>query len=249
MKKFIKKLSSIYAAFADWFTIEKLIFILLGILGGLALIALFVLICKKITGFIIANYELLIFCSCIVGSIVYYVWCKRENQKSTQGAQIRTQMSIEEEREKQHLEDAYIKIQQLLYLVINDTSIVTRIPQLKSISALEAPTHFVLANGFYVFQYLVAKDISTTSNIMQIKEILNNRTRQALNSGEVMGSQTMYFSNSGKPYQKVLIHDIKDNGSFLQINAVIVGEKYANYIERAKLVSSITPTDNSDLDF
>ena len=78
-------------------------------------------------------------------------------------------MSIEEEREKQHLEDAYIKIQQLLYLVINDTSIVTRIPQLKSISALEAPTYFVLANGFYVFQYphhFIITSVDVTYDVM-----------------------------------------------------------------------------------
>jgi len=64
-----------------------------------------------------------------------------------------------------------------------------------------------------------------------------------------MGSQSMYFSNSGRPYQKILIHDIKDNGAFFQINAVIVGEKYVNYLERASLVSSTVPTDNSDMDF
>lgn len=236
-------------AFVEWISIGKILLLLLGILVGLAMICLFVFLCQKATNFIIANYELLLFCASIVGGVAYYVWCKRENHKSVQAAQLRTQMTIEEEREKQHLEDAYLHIQELLFHVINETAIITKIPQLKSVSALDAPTHFVLANGFYVFQYLVAKDNATTSNLIQMKDVLNNRLRQALNAGEVIGSQPMFFSTSGRPYQKILIHDIQNMGSFLQFNAVIVGEKYASYIERVKVVNSTAPLDNSDLDF
>ena len=249
MKKKIDEIRMKIDSFIADFTITKFFMILTVFLLVVLFIILFIFMCKLVVRFIVANYELLLLCGSIVVAVVYIIWCKRVNNEPTQAVQMRYQTKIEEEQEKQHLEDAYIKIQQLIYLAINDTSIVTKIPQIKSISALEAPTHFVLANGFYVFQYLVAKDNATTSSIAQIKERLNNRIRQALNAGEVMGSQSMYFSNSGRPYQKILIHDIKDNGSFFQINAVIVGEKYVNYLERASLVSSTVPTDNSDMDF
>lgn len=249
MKKKTEEIREKINAYIADFTLFKLLTLIFTGALILLLITLFIFACRLVAGFIVANYELLLLCGSIVLAVVYYIWCKRENSKDEQAVKMRSQMAMEVEREKQHLEDAYIKIQQLLYLAINDTTSITKIPQLKSLSALEAPTHFVQANGFYVFQYLVAKDNMTTSNIIQIKEILNNRIRQALNAGEVMGSQPMYFSNSGRPYQKVLIHDIKDNGSFLQINAVIVGEKYANYIEQARPVNATAPIDNSDLDF
>lgn len=249
VKKFKEKITNLWNNFLDNLTVKNIIIFYLWVLGGLAVLALFTYLCKRFITFIVANYELLLLCGSIIGGVVYYIWCKKENHKDAQAVQLRNQMTVEEEREKQQLEDAYRLIQELLYFVINETFVITKIPQLKSVTALEAPTHFVLTNGFYCFQYLVAKDNTTTSNISQMKDVLNNRIRQALNAGEIIGSpQKMYFSDSARPYQKILIHDILDLGSYLQFNTVIVGESYASYIERAKTVSS-TPLDNSDLDF
>lgn len=249
LKKIKDKINILWTNFLDHLTVKNVIFFYILVLGGLAVLALFTYLCKRFVAFIAVNYELLLFCGSIIGGVVYYIWCKKENHKDAQAVQLRNETTIEEEREKQQLEDAYRLIQELLYFVINETLVITKIPQLKSVTALEAPTHFVPNNGFYCFQHLVAKDNMTTSNISQMKDVLNNRIRQALNTGEIIGApQKMYLSDSGRPYQRILIHDIRDLGSYLQFNTVIVGENYASYIERAKIVNS-TPIDNSDLDF
>lgn len=249
MKKKIEEIRAKIDAFIADFTLFKLLTLIFTGALILLLITLFIFACRLVAGFVVANYELLLLCGSIVVAVIYIIWCKRVNNETTQAVQMRYQTKIDKEQEKQKYEDAYLRIQQLLFLAINDTAIVTKIPQLKSVTALDAPIHFVFTDGgFYVFQYLVAKDSATTSNIIQMKEILNNRIRQALNSGEIMGKYEMHLSHNSIPYQKILIHDIRDNGSFLQINAVIVGHPYTDYIERGKVVSE-TITDNSDLDF
>ena len=249
VNKIKQKITNLWNNFLNNLTVKNVITFFLWVLGSLAVLALFTYICRRLVTFIVSNYELLLLCGSIIGGIVYYIWCKKENHKDAQAVQLRNQMTMEEEREKQQLEDAYRLVQELLYFVINDTLAITKIPLIKSITALEAPTHFVLTNGFYCFQYLVAKDNATSADISLMMDILNTRIKQALNAGEIIGSpQKMYLSDSGRPYQRILIHDIRDLGSYLQFNTVIVGENYASYIERAKIVTS-TPTDYSDLDF
>lgn len=249
MKKKIDELRAKLDAFIADFTITKFFMMLTVFLLIVLFIILFIFMCKLVVKFIVANYELLLLCGSIVVAAIYIIWCKRVNNETTQAVQMRYQTKFEEEQEKQNYEDAYLRIQELLFFVLNDTAIITKIPPLKSASALDAPIHFVLVNNsFYVFQYLVAKDNATTSDLFKIKLLLNERIRQALRTGEIIGSHEEFFSNSGKRYPKILIHDIRDNGTFLQIHAVIVGHPYADYIERAKVVRNTT-VDNSDLDF
>ena len=87
MKNHIEKLKAKWHSFIDNITPIKLFFTLFAILSTLALISLFIWFCQKLVAFIIANYELLLLCGSIVIGVVYYVWCKRENQKTTQGHQ------------------------------------------------------------------------------------------------------------------------------------------------------------------
>lgn len=250
MKATIKeKITILRNSFLEWLTLTNILLMLLGILGTMGVLALFTFLCVKLSTFIIANKDLLLLCLTIIGCFSYVMYCRHENHKNEKSAQLRAEMTIAEEREKQTLEDAYRLLQELLYLAINETSIITKIPPLRAISALEAPTHWIQTNGFYCFQYLVAKDNATSANIPQIKDVLNNRIRQALNAGEIIGSpQKMYFSDSGRPFQKILVHDIINQGTYLQLNLVIVGEEYVKYIERTRIINS-TQIDNSDIDF
>lgn len=249
MKKKIDEIRAKIDSFIADFTITKFFMILTVFLLVVLFIILFIFMCKLVVKFIVANYELLLLCGSIVGAVIYIIWCKRVNNEPTQAAQMRYQTKIEEEQEKQDREAAYLRIQELLFFVINDTAHLTKIPPLKSVSALDAPIHSVFVNNsFYVFQYLVAKDNATTLDLITIKSRLNDRIRTALLTGEIMATHKEHISNSGKYYSKILIHDIKDNGTFLQIHAVMVGDPYADYIERPKAVRNTT-VDNSDLDF
>lgn len=249
INKIKEKITILWNSFLEWLTLTNILLLLLGILGIIGVLALFTFLCIKLSTFIIANKDLLLLCLTIIGCFAYVMYCRHENKKDAKVAQLRAEMTIAEEREKQTLEDAYRLLQELLYLAINETIVITKLPQLKAISALEAPTHWIQTNGFYCFQYLVAKDNATSTNIPQIKDVVNNRIRQALNAGEIIGSpQKMYFSDSGRPFQKILVHDIVNQGTYLQLNLVIVGEDYVKYIERARYVSS-TPFDDSDIDF
>ena len=247
--KIKEKITMLWNNFLEWLTLTNILLLLLGILGIIGVLALFTFLCIKLSAFIIANKDLLLLCLTIIGCFAYVMYCRHENKKDAKVAQFRVEKTIEEEREKQMLEDAYRLLQELLYLAINETTVITKIPPLRALTALEAPTHWIQTNDFFCFQYLVAKDNATSTNIPQIKDVLNNRIRQALNAGEIIGSpQKMYFSDSGRPFQKILVHDIINQGTYLQLNLVIVGEEYVKYVERAKFVS-FTSFDNSDLDF
>ncbi|MBE7047695.1 MAG: hypothetical protein E7396_09865 [Ruminococcaceae bacterium] len=249
MKKKIDEIRMKIDSFIADFTITKFFMILTVFLLIVLFVILFIFMCKLVIRFIVANYELLLLCGSIVVAVVYIIWCKRVNNEPTQAVKMRYQTKIEEEQEKQEREAAYLHIQKLLFFVINDTAILTKIPPLKSVSALDAPIHSVLVNNsFYVFQYLVAKDTATALDLITIKQRLNERIDTALRTGEIMGSHEAFFSNSGKRYPRILIHDIRNNGTYIQIDAVIVGHPYADYIERPKAVRNTT-VDNSDLDF
>lgn len=249
LNKLKEKIYNLRTNFFELITVKNIIIFFLLIFAGLALLSLFTYLCTKFVAFIALNKDILLLCLTIAICFAYFMYCKHENNKNAKVAQLRAEKTIEEEREKQMLEDAYRLLQELLYLAINETIVITKLPQLKAISALDAPTHWIHTNGFYCFQYLVAKDNSTSANIPQIKDVLNNRIRQALNAGEIIGSpQKMYFSDSGRPFQKILVHDVINQGTYLQLNLVIVGEDYVKYIERARFVN-FTPFDNSDLDF
>lgn len=249
INKLKEKLLSLWTNFLELITVKNIIIFFLLVFSGLALLSLFTYLCTRFVTFIALNKDILLLCITIIGCFAYVMYCRHEKRKDSKVAQLRAEMTIAEEREKQMLEDAYRLLQELLYLAINETTVITKIPPLRALTALEAPTHWIQTNDFFCFQYLVAKDNATNTNIPQIKDVLNNRIRQALNAGEIIGSpQKMYFSDSGRPFQKILVHDIINQGTYLQLNLVIVGEDYVKYIERARFVNS-TPFDNSDLDF
>jgi len=252
LDKIRSKIAQLKDDFLAWFTLSNIVTLLLWIVGLLAGIALFIFICQKIARFIMANYELLLICASIVIGFIYWAYSIHEKRKVEKATQLQTEITIKDEQEKLYLEDNYSRLQTLLYQAINDTADITHIPQLQTISALEAPTHWIQTNGFYVYQYLVAKD-SRIININMIKDILNNRIRQALYAGEVIGiTQAVYSSDSdGRSYPKITIDSISDAGTFLQINLVMVCETYTKYIKRLKAVNSVTVKnrDNSDFDF
>lgn len=249
MEKLKQKAKELLLRIKRSITPKNIILFVLATFFILALIAAVIWAFHKLLTFIILNFHLLMLCGTIIGCFSYWLYTKNKTKKEQTEKQKQEQYTIDEEREQKQLESTYLLLKQILYLVLNDTSHVTKLPRITSISALESPTHHVKSNGYHSFLFLVAKGDSTV-NTSYLQDILSTRIEQGLNTNEFDGiTQKVYFHNSGKSYPIICVDKILDLGSYLQVNLCLAGKNYAAFKERSMTVENVSKAGTYDIDF
>lgn len=249
MEQFKEKLLDLWERFRRSLTIGNILLFILIVLAILAGGALIIWISYKLLVFITLNIDLLILGGTLFGCFAYWLHTRNKAKRQLYAQQQKEQQSIDEERERKRSEDAYLMLRQIIYLVLNDTCHITRLPRITTLSSLDSPTRYVKANGYHTFMYLVAKDTSSM-DINYIKEILNTRLQQGLNAQEFEGlTQKTYIHSSSRIYPIICIHKIIDMSSYLQIDVCIAGKNYADYVERSMVVDASSKAGTYDVDF
>ncbi len=217
--------------FKSALTIKNIMLFSLIIILVLSGVALFILIAYKLLEFIIAKMDLLVLSVSIIYGAIYFTrtyFNKRKENRYDVATNIAKQ---EEEQERLHAEETYKLIRQCLYLVSNELINTTHLHSIASPSELDTPNHFVFQNGYYIYQYLIAKDFSKMDS-ESIKIVFERRIEQRLNAQEFSGlTQKIYVHTSGRSYPIMCVDKVTDMGSYIQVDIAWSGKTYCEYVE------------------
>lgn len=129
------------------------------------------------------------------------------------------------------LESTYKMIRKNLCSVIGDIADIARLRQPASLSQMDCPTHYDVVANAVIYHFLVLKQ-SNEIDIFSIIGILQNAIEQRLNNNEVEGiTQTAFFYN-GQVYPSIMVDNVQDLGTYVQIDVAIASEYYCKYRER-----------------
>lgn len=129
------------------------------------------------------------------------------------------------------LEATYKIIRKNLCSVLGDISDITRLKKPATLSQLDAPTHFDIKSKAVIYHFLTLKQ-SEEIDTFSIIGILQNAFEQRLNNNEMDGiTQTVFFYN-GQVYPSIMIDNVQDLGTYIQIDIAIASEYYCKYRER-----------------
>lgn len=129
------------------------------------------------------------------------------------------------------LESTYKMIRKNLCSVIGDIADIARLRQPASLSQMDCPTHYDVVANAVIYHFLVLKQ-SNEIDTFSIIGILQNAIEQRLNNNEVEGiTQTAFFYN-GQVYPSIMVDNVQDLGTYVQIDVAIASEYYCKYRER-----------------
>lgn len=227
------------------------IYSLSALFASFTVLALTYFVGINIIGFLTERYEATIF---IVGGYTFlYIWWK-DKQKRKQAEQdalnqnLITQQSAEE---KALCESNYETVRQCLFSTLSECFDILNLLKPERLSQLDSPSRTILKGNVFMCQFVVVKKGEAIPD--KIKEMLQLRIAQKLTALEFAGiTQTKYIYN-GKAYPILCIDEVKDNGTFVQIDIAWACENYCNLLatrEQAKL-QNLQPkeTNCNDRDF
>lgn len=99
-----------------------------------------------------------------------------------------------------------------------------------SLSQMDAPTHYDVIARVPVYHFLATK-LTDDVDLFDLTGILQNTIEQKLNNHELDGIQQTSFFYNGQAYPSLMVDNIRDLGSYVQIDVAIASEHYCRYRE------------------
>ncbi len=141
------------------------------------------------------------------------------------------------------LESTYKLLRSNLCSIIGDVADIARLRKPATVTQMDAPRHFDIIAKCPVYHFLVLKqsqeiDTFTTLGIIQ------NSIEQRLNNNEMEGiTQTVFFYN-GQTYPSIMVDNVQDTGSYIQVDLAVTSEFYCKYRER-RIYNNMTSSSSS----
>ena len=129
------------------------------------------------------------------------------------------------------LESTYNMIRKNLCSVIGDIADILKLRKPTNLRQMDGPTHYDIVAQAVIYHFLVLKQ-SNEIDAFSVIGMLQNAIEQRLNNNEVEGiTQTAFFYN-GQVYPSIMVDNVQDLGTYVQIDIAIASEFYCRYRER-----------------
>lgn len=148
------------------------------------------------------------------------------------------------------LENTYRMLRKNLCTVLGEVGDIVKLRKPASLSQLDAPTHYDVIARVPVYHYLASK-LSDDVDMFNLVGILQNTIEQKLNNHELDGIQQISYFYNGQAYPSLMVENVRDLGSYVQIDLAIASEHYCRYREN-RIYNSISqsgPMRPQDRDF
>lgn len=187
------------------------------LLWGIAVIAGYLL------DFLSAKFEIILF---VAGSVVLvskWINGKQQERKEVLAAQ-RSREQLESELAHQAIgESTYLTARQAMYSILTSVAPSCGLQTPEGLSSIEAPRHFISRDGILLFQFVAVK--RGEINIRTITTLIETRIQQMANAHE-LNFEPSTLVVLGQVYSAIMVDQIHDYGSYIQIDVVFTTERY-----------------------
>ena len=129
------------------------------------------------------------------------------------------------------LETTYCLIRKNLCSIIADVADMIRLRKPATLSQMDSPTHYDILGNAVIYHYLLIKQ-SDEVDPYTILGVIQNTIEQRLNNGEIDGITQTHFFYRSQVYPSLMVDNVRDLGSYVQIDIAIASEQYLKYRER-----------------
>ncbi len=129
------------------------------------------------------------------------------------------------------LETTYSLIRKNLCSIIADVADMIRLRKPATLSQMDSPTHYDILGNAVIYHYLLIKQ-SDEVDPYTILGVIQNTIEQRLNNGEIDGITQTHFFYRSQVYPSLMVDNVRDLGSYVQIDIAIASEQYLKYRER-----------------
>lgn len=203
-------------------------FVIIGAIA-LAIALTFSLIgLKVIISLISENFRSLMLILGVISLIVF--WWKEKKRINMELLKQKEENAIYmiESAEQMIQENNYNTARMILFHTLKDVSDILRLNQPKRLEDLDLPEKNQRKNSYYINQFIVLK--SGEIDPKEIKEILQIKIMQKLNSFDFPGITQNVINYDGKLYPVLMIDEVHDYGRYLHIDVVWVSERYCKLV-------------------
>lgn len=187
------------------------------LLWGIAVIAGYLL------DFLSAKFEIILFVSGSVVLVSKWINGKQQERKEVLAAQ-RSREQLESELAHQAIgESTYLTARQAMYSILTSVAPSCGLQTPEGLSSIEAPRHFISRDGILLFQFVAVK--RGEINIRTITTLIETRIQQMANAHE-LNFEPSTLVVLGQVYSAIMVDQIHDYGSYVQIDVVFTTERY-----------------------
>ena len=129
------------------------------------------------------------------------------------------------------LESTYKMLRINLCSVVGDIAEIAKLKKPAALTQMDAPKHVDITAQCPIYHFLILKqnqevDTFTTQGIIQ------SAIEQRLNNNEMEGITQAAFFYNGQAYPSIMVDNVQDAGSYIQVDLAITSEYYCKYRER-----------------
>lgn len=221
--------------------------------GGIALVALIILLAFGIGNLLVKKFDEIVFGGTILFVAIYYINKRFKNREEVGLHNAAHRKEVKEAAEKQRreaelisAESSYNTVRKCLYTVLSETASTLNLVPPKSYTALDSNVHTSDNGRFVILHYVCQKngDIDTAV----VSEVLNMRIGQKLSAGDFTELSTSAYIYEGRSYPIIMIDSVIDVGAYINIDVVICNEAYCEHLCN-KSVAERNSIDFKDIDF
>jgi len=148
------------------------------------------------------------------------------------------------------LETTYNLIRKNLCSIIADIADMIKLRKPATLSQMDAPTHYDIVGNAVIYHYLLIKQ-SDEVDTYNILGVIQNTIEQRLNNREIDGITQTHFFYRSQVYPILMVDNVRDLGSCVQVDIAIASEHYLKHRERRiyNNINQFAPINSHDRDF
>lgn len=197
-----------------------------------AMIASIIIIITYVVGsliFILIKRHLEVLVTIVGAYWLLYSWMKDRHKKRNREIQssIMKKGAISQEMERELFDSNYVLARQCLFSILIECSEVLKLVKPERLSDLDSSCRTIYKGNVCMPRFMIMKNGDVNTD--KIKEIIQARIGQKLNSFELGITQTMYIFN-GMAYQMLCVDEIYDEGAFIIVDMAWASENYCKLL-------------------
>ena len=211
--------------------------------GGIALVALIILLAFGIGNLLVKKFDVIVFGGSILFVAIYYInkHFKHHEDETLHNAAHRKE--VKEAAEKQQhennlmtAENNYAVVGKCLFKVLKEAGATLNLVPPNSLVDLEGQIR-VSDNGGYVLLHYICQTNGNV-DVDLIKEVLNNRISQKLRADEFHYLSEPYCLYEGRSYPIIMVDDVVDVKSYVNIDMVMTNKAYCEHLRNKSIAAS-----------
>lgn len=126
------------------------------------------------------------------------------------------------------LESTYSLIRKNLAVIISDISEIIKLKKPATVMQMDAPSHYDIVGNVPIYHYMFFK-LTEKADIDVIMGVLQTTITQTLESNSFEGITQSRFLYNSASYPSILVDNVIDTGSFIQVDIAIASEAYCRH--------------------